>query len=1285
MVKTRNISLLLLILFIITVTSEINFTIIGSASPNQMLTPIIPKGFKIIGELPNNTIVQVSIYIPLRNLNLLQSLAVEISTPGNPLYHKFLSYNEISELFLPISTYNEVVNYLKQYNLTIVTSALDSVIVVQGTVRQIYKALGINFLLLSNGSVEYYTGVGEVKLSGVSVFATNYTMLFFSHPNFLITQKQQEKIAQTENLTEIIAAYNLPQMALAYNATVLYKQGDYGNGTNIGIIDFYGDPDILQQLAYFDKLYNLPPPPSVKIVPIGPYLPGLGILTGWAIEESLDVEAVHSIAPMSNITIYTPSIGDLAAIIGYIDQQHEVNVVSMSFGLPESEASGFLAMIEQTEYYFMLGTLEGITFVASSGDGGGELYSVAQPLGGTSWPATSPFVTAVGGTTVYLSGNSSVQEAWSCSPGGGASTGGVSIIFPKPWYQEKIKGPFNFIDGRLTPDIALNANIYPGVNVILPGNISLIVGGTSESSPLFAGLLGLLISKLHTKFGLINPLIYKLAESDYNKAFYPVTFGYNLPWTVNYGYNLVTGWGAPNIGYWLYLINSTESNTLEINISVLPHSEEYFQGQKIKVIANITYNGKEVTTGNFTITVESLRNEYVYPMKFNGSLWTGNVTISNVSGIVYIMVNGSYNNIKGVNLIEVFVGYLFSLFSINQFTEHKNVTVTEISGFLYYLNGSLAVNVTHFTLNIYYYNPLSNNYVYETNITLEETTFHPYIRIISLQPIPFQFTQWYGETNTTLQPTATLLVGDGEVYGFSPTALGLTPLGSLILSPILASPEVVSPNESVLVEAGLFTSLYAFFNGYNITASLMSPNGTVLSSQQLNSEYLIIPPFLYVTIYIAYLHIPVNVKPGYYIIYLNVTGEINNVSKLIGYEGYQIYVAPYYLTPHIQVENYALQGQKITFYANITYANGTEVKYGIFTALVFPKQIESQYSSLSEEYLIVQQVMLTYNSTLGEWEGSYILPSVSSLGNATYLNPGYFTGEFDIYVQGLSFNGMPTTTNINSLKSFVVLPYTLISNQNLDSLIPINVALENDNITYNGSMENVLMLGVNRLHGIVNLINANITGTLIIYNSNVTLVGSYANNLIVINSTIYLLSSTVKSITLENSKIDLMSSKLLEISPKIPLVNILTKPGNYTGVINITANIIGSDIRNVTFYLNGIPIYVSTNNGTITFTLNTSRYPDGNYELSVIAYQKDGLSNSSSINLNFYNNLITLNNKINETYNALHTQYENLSVNLNNIYKTLSSNISISDIIGILGVILAVIAIALSLVNRRKK
>ena len=221
----------------------------------------------------------------------------------------------------------------------------------------------------------------------------------------------------------------------------------------------------------------------------------------------------------------------------------------------------------------MLGSAMGMTFLASSGDGGGSGFS-AGPEGGAEYPSSSPFVTALGGTSTYISTTASGalsfnQTAWSnigfvpYFVNEGGSGGGVSMLEPTPWYQSSLKVPASFPDGRMVPDLSLDASGTPGIFIILP-RLALSTGGTSEASPLFAGLLTLLMGAEKGSLGLRQPALYTSwhgNSSTYQKAFTPITFGYTIPWVSSFGYNLATGWGAPNIGEIAGLYGSVGSSS----------------------------------------------------------------------------------------------------------------------------------------------------------------------------------------------------------------------------------------------------------------------------------------------------------------------------------------------------------------------------------------------------------------------------------------------------------------------------------------------------------------------------------------------------------------------------------------------------------------------------------------------------------------------------------------------------------------------------------------------------
>ena len=236
------------------------------------------------------------------------------------------------------------------------------------------------------------------------------------------------------------AAYNTPpsgsftpaQIQQAYE----FNQVSYnGSGETIAIVDAYNDPDIRSDLNTFDTQFNLP---SITISVVnetgGSKLPSDDPTGGWELEESLDVEWAHAMAPGANIILVeanSSSISDLITAVNYASQH--ANVVSMSWG--SGEFSG------ETSYDsdFSVG---GVAFVVASGDTGAP----------ADWPAASPNVLGVGGTSLTL--NSS--GGWGSETGWSGSTGGPSAYEPQPSYQVGVV--MTGTTKRATPDVAYDAS-----------------------------------------------------------------------------------------------------------------------------------------------------------------------------------------------------------------------------------------------------------------------------------------------------------------------------------------------------------------------------------------------------------------------------------------------------------------------------------------------------------------------------------------------------------------------------------------------------------------------------------------------------------------------------------------------------------------------------------------------------------------------------------------------------------------------------------------------------------
>jgi kumamolisin len=147
----------------------------------------------------------------------------------------------------------------------------------------------------------------------------------------------------------------------------------------------------------------------------------------------------------------------------------------------------------------------GISVFAAAGDDGAS-DGVRGRRPHADFPASSPWVTACGGTSLYASGLGTLETVWNEADAGGTG-GGVSAIFPVPDYQTGIMFQSRPLAMRGLPDVAGNADPYTGYKVRVDG-FDMVIGGTSAVAPLWSGLIALLNEKLGNPVGFLNPLLY---------------------------------------------------------------------------------------------------------------------------------------------------------------------------------------------------------------------------------------------------------------------------------------------------------------------------------------------------------------------------------------------------------------------------------------------------------------------------------------------------------------------------------------------------------------------------------------------------------------------------------------------------------------------------------------------------------------------------------------------------------------------------------------------------------
>jgi subtilase family serine protease len=299
-------------------------------------------------------------------------------------------------------------------------------------------------------------------------------------------------------------------------------QAANGSGQTIAIVDAFNDPNIQTELAVFDSTNNLPAPPSLRVVSQTGNTALPTVDAGWAQEEALDVEWAHALAPGASIVVveaYSGTIPDLMAGVRTAAGIAGVSVVTMSWSGSEN--------LYASPYYDGLFATPGITFVAASGDNG---FS-----GGVQYPASSPNVLAVGGTTLQVdsSGNYLGETPWS------GTSGGSSSIEPEPSYQLSVQST----GARSTPDVAFDGNPDTGVEVYSMNPYSgqgswMTIAGTSLAAQAWGALIAIVDQgRALDNQGTLGSdqtltALYSLPTSDFH--------------SVSGGFNQQTGLGTPN-------------------------------------------------------------------------------------------------------------------------------------------------------------------------------------------------------------------------------------------------------------------------------------------------------------------------------------------------------------------------------------------------------------------------------------------------------------------------------------------------------------------------------------------------------------------------------------------------------------------------------------------------------------------------------------------------------------------------------------------------------------------
>jgi subtilase family serine protease len=592
--------------------------------------------------------VTAQVWLTPRNGARLDALAAAVSDPSSAQYGQFLTAAQYNEMFAPTSAQlATVTQWLNASGVHIDSVGTDNAyLAVSGTATAINSAFGTQLALFDvNGSdeqapaqeVSVPDGVADsvTAVTGLSTFGHRVTPADLGAPagfrnNTPCSSYYGQQMATTlpqfngKTLPYAPCGYVPAQFRTTYGVPAT---GQRGAGQTVAITDAFDSAHLQSDANTYaanrgDAAFGAGQFQDLS-VPECSSLTGFSCAklvsdcggNGWYGEQSLDIEAVHGMAPNANVAYYGGGScydNDLLAALAQVVSDNKASIVTNSWGEPTFVVIGgqLFSVIDQNlidayENVFKRGAVQGIGFYFSSGDLGDEVHNTGFKH--PDWPTGDTWVTSVGGTSLAIdqNGQRSFETGWGTSqwrlnaagtawtnnvaPFQYGSGGGFSQVFKEPGWQKKVVGN-DPTGGRAVPDISMDGDPTTGMLIGITQNFAdtgvmygeYRVGGTSLSSPLFAGLQADAQSG-RGRIGFASPLIYALhhghsdvyfdvtrqgdagnIRSDFKNSLntalgirYSVrTFDQDSSLTTGPGWDDVTGVGSPTSAY-ISLVNQS--------------------------------------------------------------------------------------------------------------------------------------------------------------------------------------------------------------------------------------------------------------------------------------------------------------------------------------------------------------------------------------------------------------------------------------------------------------------------------------------------------------------------------------------------------------------------------------------------------------------------------------------------------------------------------------------------------------------------------------------------------
>lgn len=517
-------------------------------------TPDTVGNSTLIGRSDRERKIEFVVGLALNDEADLDALLERQANPRSVDYLRFLTPADFALRYAPSqANVDEVVKFLSANGIKVKAIAPNRLLIqAEGTVAQVERAFKVEINdyriasgnTASGGIASFFSNDRDPSIPQhlkdivVSVLGLNDIDRLESRaqrePRNLDSQSMAKPRASQSALTpqQVASAYNLPNANNPDAGRTLS-----GKGVDMAIVtaEGYKKTDV----ETYWRHHGVNRTGRVVDIPIG------GTTTAVNDETTMDLELMGAQIPAADIYMYIAADArfvNFALAFNQMVTDNKADVMSVSWGLCE-RGTGWL-MIKTENAIFKQAAAQGIALFASSGDDGVYDCKEKKLRWEVDFPSSSPYVTAVGGTSLYLSGGKrSSESAWS------GSGGGISNHFARPSWQHGSGVPQG--DKRVSADIAMAADPYTGYSVYFEGQWAKI-GGTSASSPSWAALWGLSVEALGKRLGPANAHIYRLGRSSgSDKAFFDILTGENGAgrgpgYKAAPGFDHPTGWGSPD-------------------------------------------------------------------------------------------------------------------------------------------------------------------------------------------------------------------------------------------------------------------------------------------------------------------------------------------------------------------------------------------------------------------------------------------------------------------------------------------------------------------------------------------------------------------------------------------------------------------------------------------------------------------------------------------------------------------------------------------------------------------